>query len=53
MPHSAPVHTVLGRGPDAALFLVETQACSTGVLFSMALRLRRRFNSYGRTCTWS
>jgi len=41
------VHTVLGRGPDAALFLVEAQAYTTGVLFSAALRLRRRFDSYG------
>ena len=47
IPHSAPVHTVLGRGPDAALFLVEAQAYTTGVLFSAALRLRRRFDSYG------
>lgn len=41
------MHTVLGRGPDAALFLVEAQAYTTGVLFSAALRLRRRFDSYG------
>ena len=35
---------VLGRGPDAALFLGEVQAYSTGVLFSAALRLRRRMD---------
>jgi len=46
VPHSAPLHAVLGRGPDAALFLVGAQAYSTGVVLSAALRLCRRFDSY-------
>lgn len=46
VPHSVPVHTLLGRGPDAVMFLTGAQGYSTGVAFSVAVRLRRRFDDY-------
>ena len=41
IPRTIAVHSPLGRGPDAALFITSAQAYRGGVQFTVAVRLRR------------
>lgn len=42
VPRTVPVDRLLGRGPDAALFITAVQAYRDGVLLTIAVRLRQR-----------